>query len=63
MVVAVGAHYRSQALTKEDLLLHVVNVSPLQGCRPSPLMRAGAVFSRAPVTKVGIIRMSHSPGD
>lgn len=36
VVVAVGAHYRSQALTKEDLLLHVVNVSPLQGCRPSP---------------------------
>ena len=30
VVVAVGAHYRSQALTKEDLLLHVVNVSPLQ---------------------------------
>lgn len=28
VVVAVGAHYRSQAITKEDLLLHVVNVSP-----------------------------------
>ncbi len=27
VVVAIGAHYRSQALTKEDLLLHVVNVS------------------------------------
>ena len=27
VVVAVGAHYRSQAITKEDLLLHVVNVS------------------------------------
>ncbi|CAL5220902.1 g2996 [Coccomyxa viridis] len=25
VVVAIGAHYRSQALTKEDLLLHVVN--------------------------------------
>lgn len=28
VVVAVGAHYRSQAITKEDLLLHVVNVRP-----------------------------------
>ena len=26
VVVAVGAHYRSQAITKEDFLLHVVNV-------------------------------------
>ena len=39
VVVAVGGHYRSQAVTKEDLLLHVVNVSFTAGhlaTGPSP---------------------------
>lgn len=26
VVVAVGAHYRPQAITREDLMLHIVNV-------------------------------------
>ena len=34
VVVAVGAHHRSQAITKEDLLLHVVNVSFAAGHLP-----------------------------
>ena len=46
VVVAVGAHYRSQALTKEDLLLHVVNVSPLQECRPSPVQNRVKLYLR-----------------
>ena len=28
VVVAVGAHYRPQAITREDLMLHIVNVRP-----------------------------------
>ena len=28
MVVAVGAHYRSQAVTREDMMLHIVSVRP-----------------------------------
>ena len=41
VVVAVGAHYRSQAITKEDLLLHVVNVSSTPVTVPENLQRSG----------------------